>query len=94
METRNVVVRTLAGLGWLVTFYFGSNMLMGVVVGAIAGASTKTYEAGQAAGTEATLNFFQSYGVYILLAQLIVFSLLAFGGKLPGTTKYKSANDS
>tara|TARA_R110002049_G_scaffold298888_1_gene488878 strand:+ start:374 stop:583 length:210 start_codon:yes stop_codon:yes gene_type:complete len=69
-------------------------MIIGMIVGAIAGASTETYEAGKVAGTEASLSFFQAYGSFVLLGQLLVFSVLAFMGKLPGTTKYKSAKDS
>lgn len=89
METRNIFIRVLSAFGWLILIYFVTNFLIGATVGGIAGASTDTYEAGAIAGEKASIEFFQSYGLFILLGQILLFSLLAFMGKLPGTTKLK-----
>ncbi len=94
MESRNLFVRIIAGAGWLILIYFASNMLIGMIVGVIAGASTETYEAGKVAGEQASLAFFQKYGLIVLACQLAAFAGLAFTGKLPGTTKYRNAQDS
>ena len=89
METRNIFIRILAAFGWLILIYLVTNFIIGVTVGGIAGSGADTYEAGAIAGETASLEFFQNYGLLILLGQLALFSLLAFTGKLPGTTKIK-----
>ena len=89
METRNNLIRILSGFGWLILFYFITNFLIGGIVGAIAGASTDSSEAGAIAGQEASIEFFQNHGFLIIIGQLSAFTLLAFTGKLPGTTRYK-----
>ena len=89
MEDRNIIIRILAAFGWLILFYFITNFIIGATVGGIAGASTDGYEAGAIAGEKASLEFFQNYGLFILIGQLVIFTLIAFTGKLPGTSKVK-----
>ena len=93
MESRNIFIRLLAAFGWLILIYIITNFIIGATVGGIAGASTDTYEAGAVAGEKASIEFFQNYGLFILLGQLSIFSLLAFFGKLPGTAKLKSVKN-
>ncbi|ORU94227.1 MAG: hypothetical protein A6F71_09190 [Cycloclasticus sp. symbiont of Poecilosclerida sp. M] len=89
MESRNIFIRILSAFGWLILIYLVTNFLIGPTVGGIAGACTDSYEAGAIAGGKASIEFFQTNGLIILAGQLILFSLLAFLGKPPGTTKLK-----
>ena len=84
---RNIYVRILAAIAWLVIFYVGTNMLIGGIVGGIAGVHNP--DNSYAAGAEASAAVFAKYGLYILVAQIFVFVSLIFLGKLPGTTKRK-----
>lgn len=90
MKPRNIIIRILAALGWLILIYFVSNILIGAIIGGIAGSGTTSYEAGRAAGYQASVAFFQNYGLFVLIGQIALFALLAFLGKLPGTSKYKA----
>tara|TARA_B110000093_G_C12736307_1_gene312434 strand:+ start:107 stop:406 length:300 start_codon:yes stop_codon:yes gene_type:complete len=88
-EERKVRMRVLSAILWLPAFYILTNMIIGGIVGSIAGSATTTYEAGHQAGQQASIEFFGAYGVFIIIAQLIVFSALSYFGKLPGVSKYK-----
>ncbi len=55
----------------------------------MAGAETSTYDEGYAAGQEAGEEFFQSYGSFVFLAEVILWATLSALGKLPGTAKFK-----
>jgi hypothetical protein len=90
MKSRNLLIRVLTAIGWLILIYFVSNMLIGGIVGGIAGAGTSGFEEGKVAGARASTEFFQEYGRFVLLGQVGVFSFLAFNGKLPGTTKFRN----
>ena len=89
MEKRNIIIRLLAGLGWLILIYFITNMSIGAIVGGIAASGSENYEAAFIAGQNASINFFRNYGLFVLIGQLVLFVVLAFAGLLPGTTKYK-----
>lgn len=91
MESRNIFFRILAAFGWLILIYIVSNLLIGGIVGAIAGAATNGYEEGKVAGQQASIEFFRNYGLFVLFGQLGLFSVLVFFGKLPGTTKNKKS---
>ena len=91
MDQRNIFIRILSAFGWLVLIYFSTNMIIGAIVGGIAGSATNTYEEGYIAGQNASIEFFQDYGLFVIAGQLILFSVLAFTGMLPGTTKYKGS---
>lgn len=93
MEPRNIFIRILAGFGWLILIYFLTNILIGGIVGGIAGSGADGYEAGAIAGEKASIEFFQNYGLLVLIGQLVLFSLLAFMGKLPGTTKIRKVKN-
>ncbi len=92
MKERNIIIRVLAAFGWLIVIYFLTNIIIGGVVGGIAGSSTETYDAGYIAGQNASIEFFQNYGLIILLCQIALFTFLAYRGLLPGTTKYKDSH--
>jgi len=86
---RNIAVRVVCLLLWLPTYWICTNMLVGAVVGAMAGTSARSYKAGYQSGEQAAVEFFTTYGVYVLLAQVLIFIALAYFGKLPGVSKYK-----
>ena len=88
-QSRNIAIRVLCLILWLAVFYVVTKMIIGAVVGVIAGVSTTSYEAGYHAGQQASIEFFATYGGFVLIAQLIVFSALAYLGKFPGVSKYK-----
>ena len=93
MEQRNIFIRILSAFGWLILIYLATNFIIGATVGGVAGTGTGSYEAGAIAGEKASIEFFQNYGLYILLGQLSLFSLLDYFGKLPGTTKIKGVKN-
>ena len=86
---RSIFLRTLFGFLWFIPIYLLSNMIIGGIVGAFAGASTKSFEEGYNAGRVASIDFFQKYGLLIFLAQVILTLLLSVIGFLPGTGRYK-----
>jgi len=66
-------------------------VIIGGIVGGIAGAENSSFEEGQIAGARASTEFFQNYGLFVLIGQLGLFTALSFAGLLPGTTKYKKS---
>lgn len=88
---RSVIVRVLCGTLWLIPVYLVTHMAVGAIVGGIAGAGTPSYEAGYAAGHEASLVFFQRYGTILLAGEVLLTAWLSLTGVLPGTGKWKKA---
>jgi hypothetical protein len=86
---RNVFLRVLFGFLWFIPIYFLSNMIIGGIVGGFAGTSTTSFEEGYNAGHTASVDFFQKYGLFIFLAQVILAVVLSVTGFLPGTSRYK-----
>ena len=86
---RNVFLRVLFGFLWFILIYLLSNMIIGSIVGGFAGASTTSFEEGFNAGRTASVDFFQKYGLFIFLAQVILTVVLSVTGFLPGTSRYK-----
>lgn len=90
LADRNIVVRIVAVLCWFFLFSIVSNMIIGGVVGGIVGAEFTSYEDGAAAAEKAVPEFFENYGLGIFLMKVVLFTVLAYEGLLPGTTKQKS----
>ena len=88
-EKRNVFLRIVFSVLWLILIILTINMLLGGIVGGMAGAETANFGAGRAAGRNASLEFFQNYGRYVFIGELIIWIVLSVSGKLPGTAKYK-----
>ena len=86
---RSIFLRALFGFLWFILIRFLSNMIIGGIVGAFAGASTKSFEEGYNAGRTASIDFFQKYGLFIFLAQIILTVVLSVAGFLPGTGRHK-----
>ena len=68
-----------------------SNIIIGGVVGGIVGGAETTPEDGAAAAEKAVPEFFETYGLGIFLMKVVLFSVLAYEGLLPGTSKQKSS---
>lgn len=86
---RNLFVRIIFGLLWFIPFYFVSNVIIGGIVGMIAGASAQSYEEGYEVGQLASIIFFQKYWLIVFLFQILLTAVLSFLGILPGTGKFK-----
>jgi len=86
---RNVFLRILFSILWLVPIMLIINVIVGAFVGGMAGAETTSFETGRIAGEEASLEFFQNYGRYVFIVEVIVWAALSILGKLPGTARYK-----
>jgi hypothetical protein len=86
---RNVFLRALFGFLWFIPIYILSNMVIGGIVGASAGTSMTSFEEGYNAGYVASVNFFQKYGLFVFVAQVILTVALSVAGFLPGTGRYK-----
>lgn len=87
-KRRSPLLRLLFGFFWFIPIYLVSNTLIGAIVGAIAGAKTTSYEEGYAAGRIAATEFFEAYGLIVLLCQILATIVLSVAGVLPGTGKY------
>jgi len=90
---RNIEVRVLAALCWFVLFIIVTIMIVGALwalmtVDCYDCSFDESYYAGEKAGQELREN----YGLPIFLVQILLFSLLAYEGMIPGTGKLKSIN--
>ncbi len=86
---RNLFLRMVFGIVWLIPISFITNIIVGAIVGTTASAPTQNWEAGYAAGYAASTSFFQKYGLVVFLAQILLTALLSFFGILPATGKFK-----
>lgn len=87
---RNFLARVVAVVCWFFPFIIVSNMIIGAVIGGIAG-SDKTPDDAVVAAEIAVPEFFENYGLGIFLTQLVLFSVLTYEGILPGTSRHKSS---
>ena len=86
--------RILLGIVWFLVLWIVSRMLIGAVIGGMAGAHlpqggsggvSEGYQQGYAAGQTAALQFFQQYGLLIMLGALALAVAGTLTGFLPGT---------
>jgi len=97
---RNIFIRIVLGIIWLVVTIFAGHILFGMVVGGLAGAGVHSaglglsgsYQAGSQAGSQATQEFFVNHGGKVFLLELLVWLILVVLGIYPGTSKYKKSN--
>ncbi len=64
-------------------------MIIGGIIGAIAGVEAQNHEVAYAAGYAASIAFFQQYGRIVFAFQVTFTALLSFFGILPGTGRNK-----
>jgi hypothetical protein len=88
-EERSIVARISFGILWFVLIFVVSRMIIGGIVGAAAGANLPPAEA-FAAGQAASIAFFQQYGTFVLIAQVLVTLAFSWLGVFPGTSRFKS----
>lgn len=89
LKKRNFFARLLFSFLWLLPVIVMVAAVLGAIVGGFAGASTTSFEAGHSVGRTASEEFFVKHKNYIYTGQLVIWFLLCFFGKLPGTGKYK-----
>ncbi len=85
---RNLGVRIFFGLVWLVVFFVGTEILISLIVGGIAGAKTRNATDGAIAGEKAVVQFFEQHRAEVLIGQIVCFATLVVAQVLPGTGKY------
>jgi hypothetical protein len=94
---RNLFIRILCGLTWLIVTIFLGHVVVGGIIGAIAGSEVSTsslqfsdaYQAGRNAGSEASQKFFTEHGGKVFLAELCLWLALLITGIFPGVSKFK-----
>ena len=87
---RNLIFRLLSAFGWQQLIHFGLVMLIGGVVGGIAGIGESTPESGGMAGAKAAQEFIAKYGWVEQICSSFLFLTLLFLEKLPGTSKSRN----
>lgn len=82
------IKRFLMGGLWFLLLWIGARMILGAVIGAVAGAhATGGYSGGYNAGQTAALDFFQKYGLLVMLGALAAAVAGTLTGFLPGTRR-------
>lgn len=87
--------RVLIGLVWLLVIWLAARVVCGAVVGGIASSQIahhavghdQNFNQGYAVGQEASLAFFQQYGLLVLLGSLLAAVVGTVAGFLPGTKR-------
>ncbi|HDQ03110.1 MAG TPA: hypothetical protein ENN23_00830 [Deltaproteobacteria bacterium] len=64
-------------------------MIIGSIIGAIAGVEAQNHEMAYSAGYAASTAFFQQYGRIVFAFHAAFTALLSFFGILPGTGRFK-----
>lgn len=95
-KKRNIFIRILCALGWLIVTIFLGHAVVGGIVGGLAGSSlepptsiSEAYQAGAEAGRTAAQAFMVKHGGDLFLGEIIVWVGLVIFGVYPGTGKYK-----
>ena len=86
---RSIFLRILFGLLWFIPIYILSSMIISGIIAGFVGRSTMSFEEGYNAGRTASIDFYQKYGLFIFLAQIILTVVLSVAGFLPGTGRHK-----
>jgi hypothetical protein len=91
-QKNNIFTRIIFGFVWLIIIYLTTNMIIGGIIGGITGSQTNSYGYGYNAGYAASTSFFNKFGIYIMIIQILLTAILSFFGILPGTGKFKKRN--
>ena len=86
---RGLLKRVFISLLWLIPIVIVGHMLVGGIVGGIAGSGTGDFNEGYGSGQQASLLFFAKYGNYVHGIEVLIWLVLSYFGILPGTSKYK-----
>lgn len=95
---RNIFIRVLAAIFWLLLTILIVHMIVGGVVGGMSGSEVgagksigDAYKAGAAAGQQASINFFNAHGGKVFLIELALWVGLLITGRYPWVSKYKQS---
>jgi hypothetical protein len=99
-QTRNIFLRILFGFLWFIGIRIVTSMIIGAVVGGIAGAHhaaqmppqggfSENFQTGIGVGAQASMDFTRQYGLFVLMGQVLLFADLCYFRILPGVGKYK-----
>ncbi len=86
---RSILARVGYSFLWFAVIVIMTRLILGGIIGAVAGGSTEGFGSGYSVGKAASIDFFQKYGSIVFVAQIIVTAALAVLGVLPGTRKFK-----
>lgn len=86
---RNIIVRILFSLLWLLPVIYGIFAIVGAVLGAVAGYNAGTMDQPTDAAHESARQFFENYRGKMLFMSVVVWMGLSIIGVLPGTSKFK-----
>ncbi|MCP3670021.1 MAG: hypothetical protein GY814_06235 [Gammaproteobacteria bacterium] len=97
-KQRNMVVRAIAAIFWLLLTMLIVNMIVGGVVGGMAGTEAgagksmaDAANAGAIAGQQASAQFMSVHGGKVYLCELALWLALLLTGKYPWVSKYKKS---
>jgi hypothetical protein len=82
---RNTVFRVLISIAWFFAIYEGACIVIGGIVGGLAGAPTHDYATGHEAGHAASAAFFAKYWLLVFVGAAGCTAVLSWRGILPGT---------
>ena len=88
-EKRGIFTRVCISVLWLIPIVVVTHMLVGAVVGGLAGSDNADFDAGYKAGQRASEQFFITYGKHVFSIEVLMWLVLSYFGILPGTSKYK-----
>ena len=86
----NVIMTTFVWWLWQVIIFSILNIIIGFVIGAVAGIGAASLEDASNVGAEACRNFFSKYGFQIGLINSFVAMFLLATEKLPFTNKFRN----
>ncbi len=88
---RNMAVRVLASIGWLLLIIVVVELIIAVIVGVVVTNPTMTVDEAMQAGASAEGVVTMNFGWAIFVGQVLIWLVLSVLGVLPGTTKFKKA---
>src|ERR1700733_4055333 len=88
-EERSLFVRIACCVLWFIPFYFLTGMIIGGVVGGMAGIHANNFQEGEALGPPAVQAFYDKNGFFIVAFQVMAYAALCLLRWVPGVSKYK-----
>jgi hypothetical protein len=89
MEERNLFLRIVYCVLWFIPFYFVTGMIIGGVVGGMAGIHAKSFQEGAALARPAVQAFYDKNGFFVVAFQVMAYAALCLLRWVPGVSKYK-----
>ena len=96
-EPRNIAIRIISAIFWLLLTIFIGNIIISGIVGGMAGSEVgagksmaDAYAAGAVAGKQSAIKFMSEYGGIIFIVELVTWFVLCYMGKYPWVSKFKN----